>query len=82
MSSRKKWLCIDCNIDTGRIGEFYFVQTNLWLQAVGSINGMLCIGCLEKRIGRQLIKHDFTDCYLNSPKGIKSLRLQDRLKKN
>lgn len=79
-NSRKKFLCLDCNVDTGRIGEFYFINIDLWLSAVGSKNGMLCIGCLEKRLGRMLISSDFTLAYINLPDfGHKSPRLLNRL---
>lgn len=79
--SRRKWLCLDCKVDTGKISEHYFIQTSTWLEIVGSIEGMLCIGCLEKRLGRMLTKKDFTNCYLNNPKiGSKSKRFLTRLK--
>jgi hypothetical protein len=78
--SRKKWLCLDCKVDTGKISEHYFVTTNLWMALVGSNKGMLCIGCLEKRLGRKLQLCDFTDCYINDPKkNAMSIRLQERL---
>ena len=78
--SRQKFLCLDCGIDTGQANEFYFVHTKLWLQAVGSIKGMLCLGCLEKRLGRKLVASDFPDVSINSTKhGQKSLRLLARL---
>ena len=43
--------------------------------------GMLCIGCLEKRIGRRLTKNDFQDCPVNHEENwyTQSSRLQDRL---
>ena len=49
------------------------------MEAHGAGDGMLCIGCLEKRIGRKLRRQDFTDCPLNEITETKSLRLQDRL---
>lgn len=77
---RTKWKCLDCKVDTGKIGEHYFVETSLWLKATSSIKGMLCITCLETRIGRKLVQSDFTDCYLNDPKqGSKSSRFLSRL---
>lgn len=30
--------------------------------------GMLCVSCLENRIGRELTPDDFTDAHLNDPK--------------
>jgi hypothetical protein len=76
--NRRKWKCLDCKIDTG--DEHYFVHTTLWLSAVGSKTGMLCIGCLERRIGRKLTPEDFTAAYINHLDfGIKSVRLVNRL---
>lgn len=62
--------------------EFYFVRTVLWMIAVGSKEGMLCVGCLETRLGRELCRADFTTAYINRPEwGSKSARLMDRLKR-
>ena len=78
--SRSKWKCLDCKIDTGKIGEHYYVHLSTWLSATNSIKGMLCIACLEKRLGRLLVHSDFTECYLNDPKvGSKSERFLSRL---
>lgn len=78
--SRRKFLCLDCRVDTGKIGEHYFVYTDLWLAAVGSKVGMLCIGCLENRIGRQLTGVDFPDITINNPRyERKSQRLMERM---
>ena len=41
---------------------------------------ILCIGCLEKRIGRTLMACDFTECPVNDPsKSNNSQRLRSRL---
>jgi hypothetical protein len=78
--SRKRFLCADCGVDTGKIHEHYFIKTELWLKVMQTIHGMLCIGCLEKRLGRRLRREDFTDSYINSPKfEPKSQRLMERL---
>lgn len=78
---RKKFLCLDCQVDTGAIGEHYFIHTDTWFQAHASKEGMLCIGCLEKRLKRRLTARDFPAVYINDPKfGIKSERLLDRLR--
>ena len=75
--------CKDCGVHTSRIGEYYMVKDGVWADAGGSPEfgwGMLCIGCLEKRLGRQLVSTDFLDIYLNSLDfGIKSERLLNRL---
>ena len=81
-NSRKKWICLDCLQDTGRMNEHYFVHTDIWLSVTKSISGMLCIGCLENRLGRKLNHLDFPEVTINNPKhGNKSLRLLERLGK-
>jgi len=78
--SRRRFLCVDCRMDTGKIGEYYFIHTPLWLSVVGSKTGMLCVGCLEKRLGRKLRRNDFTNAWINDPRyGHKSQRLMSRL---
>lgn len=78
--SRKKFLCLDCGVDTGRIGEHYMLINETWsLTGLGPI-GMLCIEHVEERIGRQLVPADFNDSYLNNARtGIMSQRLADRM---
>jgi hypothetical protein len=55
------------------------VEDRVWEKA-GDDEGMLCIGCLEKRIGRKLECKDFSKCPLNfDPMWAKSDRLLDRM---
>lgn len=80
--SRRKWKCLDCKVDTGQIHEHYFINTDTWIKVVGPKSGMLCIGCLETRLGRELNARDFTSCSINSlmvAGTSKSARLVDRL---
>lgn len=79
---RTRFLCEDCGQDTGKMKEFYFVHTELWLSVMTSVDGMLCIGCLETRLGRQLVASDFPDVSINSPRhgSGKSSRLSARLR--
>lgn len=79
--SRAKWLCLDCKVDTGKIYEHYFINTDTWLSVVGSKKGMVCVGCLEKRLGRKLVSSDFPKVTINDPKYAKnmSLRLLSRI---
>lgn len=73
--------CVDCDIHTGVIGEYYMVANELW-DKHGVENGMLCIGCLEIRLQRTLTKSDFTECALNEVNNVhyrKSQRLLNRL---
>jgi hypothetical protein len=69
--------CKDCASD---YDEYYMVQNDVW-KACGAGDGMLCIGCLEKRIGRKLRRQDFTDAPVNEiDLERQSLRLRDRLR--
>ncbi len=79
--SRRKFLCLDCNVDTGKLGEHYMLIDSTWrLTGLGEF-GMLCIEHVEARIGRKLNASDFNDSYLNKPRtGIISARLMDRMR--
>lgn len=78
--SRRKFLCLDCKVDTGKAHEHYFINTDTWLSVVDSPIGMLCVGCLEHRLGRELNSSDFPDVTINNPKfEPKSQRLMSRL---
>lgn len=60
--------------------EFYFVNTEIWMRAVGSQTGMLCLEHLEKRLGRPLFADDFPDVTINNPKYVpKSWKLWQRM---
>lgn len=71
--------CFGCDRDTDEMGEYYIVHKRLW-KAYG-VEGMLCIGCFEKRLGRRLTPADFTKCAVNTSDkyGHRSTRLRDRL---
>lgn len=60
--------CYDCEVDTLEIGEYYMVNDHVWtrLAGMGKDDGMLCIGCLEARIGRTLCNEDFPDLPVNN----------------
>jgi hypothetical protein len=70
-------LCTDCGVGTLTLGEYYMVKGDVWEQAWagrrkpwhGKVPGqeILCIGCLEQRIGRTLTTGDFTDAPVNDP---------------
>ena len=83
--SRKheKWHCLDCDrFLLGQDGEYYMVRNSIWYSVTHGqeCEGMLCIGCLEVRLGRELEATDFTDCPLNHEKRKRgSTRLKDRL---
>lgn len=59
------FLCIDCKVSTLFTNEYYMVNINLWLTANPKKGGMLCISCLEGRVGRELHSGDFTSAPIN-----------------
>lgn len=81
--------CADCGVGTFTIGEYYMVKDDIWEEAWAgrrkswtSLPGqeILCIGCLESRIGRTLMSCDFTDSPVNrDDHDRKSDRLINRL---
>lgn len=73
--------CLDCGVSTNKIGEHYMLTDKTWYQAHSSERGMLCIGCLEARLGRKLTRNDFNDSHVNRPQPGKffSARLANRL---
>jgi hypothetical protein len=51
--------CVDCGEDKN--GEYYMVANEVWATSGLAPNGgMLCLACLERRIGRLLVSRDFT----------------------
>jgi hypothetical protein len=70
--------CFTCGRNTSEMGEYYVVRQNLW-KAYG-VEGMLCIGCFETRLGRRLTPAEFIVCDVNKNNDeYKSERLLDRL---
>jgi hypothetical protein len=75
--------CVLCGINTSGIGEYYMVNDDLWRKYGAYDEGMLCIGCLEERMGRSLVSVDFTDCQVNTDEEHnRSMRLIDRLSRD
>lgn len=78
--SKRKWLCLDCGDNTSQMKEHYFVKTEVWFSAHASECGMLCVGCIEKRLGRVLVSSDFTAAHINDPRrNAMSDRLRSRI---
>jgi hypothetical protein len=71
--------CLDCGVNTSKISEYYVVHDEVWLKANPDRAGMLCIGCLETRLGRKLTPRDFDDAPINMPFPTMAPRLRDRL---
>ena len=60
-----RYHCVDCEKDTNASGEHYHVVNDVWATSSGLApnGGMLCLACLERRIGRLLTMKDFTAVY-------------------
>lgn len=83
--------CWDCRVNTCPLEgnrEYYEVSDEVWHEAYGigvgysdnGVNGyFLCIGCLENRLGRKLVRLDFNNCWANNPSPWLSERLNERL---
>jgi hypothetical protein len=72
--------CTDCGHDTQFMHEYYMVNDCVWYAALEIDEAtMLCIRCLETRIGRQLRSADFMDAPINWGVFRQSLRLRSRL---
>ena len=74
--------CLDCGGST--VGELYMLHDQLWAETgLGPDDGFLCIGCVEKRLGRRLKPDDFTGAPCNTGTGpwgdLRSERLRSRV---
>jgi hypothetical protein len=90
-------ICTECGVDTIALGEYYMVKPNVWERAGllptnqrtaparrTSGTEILCVGCLERRLGRTLVASDFTAAPVNNPARRVAIsdRLRDRLTAN
>ena len=78
----KLFMCWDCAACTNCSYEYYMVHDALWDSATEDCGPevMLCIGCLENRLGGSLTKDDFTGAPLNAINLVTgSTRLKNRL---
>jgi hypothetical protein len=80
--------CCDCSLGTNVAREWYMVKPKVWKEAWTGRRkpwhelpgqSVLCVGCLERRIGRTLCAADFADAVVNDPEGDISDRLRQRL---
>ncbi len=74
--------CLDCGICTHSSGDVYMVTAEVW--AAGGLTpagGLLCVACLEVRLGRPLEPGDLPPLPINSPHRTRrqSQRLRDAL---
>lgn len=52
---RARQRCLDCKVNVIEIGEYYMLKPELWEKKLGlTWTDNLCIGCLEKRLGRRV----------------------------
>lgn len=61
--------CQDCPADTLG-GDYYMVHDVLWDEVHPNMAGMLCLPCLEQRMGRRLQLSDFTSAPINGNRRI------------
>ncbi len=74
------FICRDCQCDTGQIGEYYMLHDEVWRETgLGLHDGMLCIGCAEARLQRQLTAADFIDFPINHGFFDRSERMVERV---
>ena len=64
-SVRKNFICVDCGRDTWKDDkDYYMIRFDLW-NKYGVGEKMLCMKCIETRLGHKLTRDDITDCTLN-----------------
>lgn len=71
--------CLDCGVDTNKNEEYYMLRDGLWRSIVRDVDGMLCINCAEKRLGRRLTFRDFARLPINLRQAALSANLSIRL---
>ena len=55
-------ICWDCD----KKAEYFIVTDIVWKDAGFKTNaGVICMHCIEERLGRELVKDDFRDCSVN-----------------
>lgn len=74
--------CFSCGINTLHNDEYYMLTNEIWKEITTrkTVRQMLCIGCVEEKLSRQLTPADFAEVPLNyMPEFPRSERLQNRL---
>ncbi len=75
------WYCAECDKNTHIDPKDYYMLTfELW-DAIGVGDGMLCMDCVETKLGRKLQAKDILDCPLNhnmNPYTMEILNGEDR----
>ena len=58
------WICPDCGKNTNIDNKDYYMVTDELWHKHGNGEGMICVDCFEKRLGRKLTKNDIKHCPL------------------
>jgi hypothetical protein len=65
-----EWICNDCGkncfLDEK---DYYMLHSPLFFRLNGSLKGMLCMDCVEKKLGRKLSADDIRICPLTIAQG-------------
>lgn len=75
--------CMDCGVETVEhtpesCHDYYMLREDVWLSIVPARRGMLCIPCVEARLGRTLSRPDFANVPLHFIPGMCSERVLGR----
>lgn len=57
---------MDCGADTYVNEQYYMLKNRLWKRIHPLMDGMLCLPCAEKRLGRPLSRRDFKKSPVNA----------------
>ena len=77
-----RFFCIDCDADTHVNEQYYVLKDRLWKRINPLIDGMLCLPCAEKRLGRPLSRRDFKKMPVNTNQARLCPELAARLAKD
>ena len=64
-ANHPRFFCADCDVDTYINQQYYVLHDELWEQVAPRVDSMLCLNCVEIRLGRLLNKGDFASVPLN-----------------
>ncbi len=78
---RAGFLCLDCQLDTDKAEQYYMINNGLWCSINHKVIGMLCLLCAERRLGRNLVRTDFTQAPVNRNQARKCSELALRLER-
>lgn len=57
--------CLDCGRDTIEICHYYMLRDEVWREANPDVHGMLCLDCLDVRLGRGIGRWDLSPAPVN-----------------